>query len=147
MNPMFCETITLFNRCADINQITWQATVLDNCSYITKRSNITVGGAQFAVDCTIVRIPSASYHDRYRPPTNEPKQGYYSLSGDLRKRYFTLNAGDIVYRGETDFPLTEENRLTFLTENKGRVFTVKTAADNTFRRPLSKASHYKAVSE
>lgn len=124
-------TITLFNRYEDsvTQEVTWYRTVLTNC-FITFGKNLTSLGNNESIttyqNIAVCRIPkNTKYLD-----------AYIWNNSDSRSSKFTLQGGDIIFKGKITEDIdeyTKGQRATELIEkykSKG-VFRIGTIQDNS----------------
>lgn len=140
------ETITVFNRfSAADRRIFWFPTILYGCSWSEKSRERISGGTRSQEKVVTVLIPSWRYINQYKPPGS--LSGYHALDLSIAPNYFTLTPGDIIFRGETDYQLTEAGKIDFLSLWAEKTFTAKEVKDNSNGAPVRKTAHYLARSE
>ena len=95
------KTITVFNRYEDdiTGLITWYKHTLTNNFWKETNNEIIIGNVKVQSNGHIIRIPKNSLYV-------SPKD-WQSLPNDKKAEKFTLQTGDILYKGETDFIIDE----------------------------------------
>lgn len=121
-------TITLYNKyMRSDNTIAYSRHVLNNVFYKAEKAEQLSGSALYQASSYIVRIPQ---DPAYIPHSQFVQQPEESLSN-----YFTLNTGDLVFKGEIDEEIDETVRGVrandLLNKYMPDCFTVKTFSDNT----------------
>ena len=127
--PVFWnKTITVFNKYEDTQTglITWYKHVLINCFWKESNNEVNVGNVKLASNGHIIRIPQNSL---YVSPTI-----WTTLSAEEKAEKFTLQPGDILYKGETNFVIDEmtagQRSSDFLAENEYNICTIKAVNEN-----------------
>ena len=95
------KTITLYNKHQDAStdEITWCRHIIKNCFFKATQNKVNVGNVQAVSDNNVVRIPA---QDNYINP-----QEWNTLSENVRKKYITLQAGDLIILGEINEEIDE----------------------------------------
>lgn len=123
------KTITVFNKYEDeqTGLITWYKHILTNCFWKETNNEITVGNVRLQSNGHIIRITQ-------NPLYASPKD-WQSLTNDKKAEKFTLQTGDILYKGETDFVIDEmiagQRSSDFLAKNEYNICTIKAVNENT----------------
>lgn len=95
------ETITVFNKSEnkETGLITWYKHILQNCFWKESNNEVSVGNVKLQSNGHIVRIPHSPL---YVSPTS-----WNNLPNDTKAAKFTLQTGDILLKGTTDFVVDE----------------------------------------
>jgi hypothetical protein len=88
------SAVTVYNQYKDslTKEVTWYRTVIPNCFFGTKSSNVRLGTTDLSSSQTTVRIPQQdTFLERYL---------WEQLTNDTRPNFFTLSPDDIIINGE-----------------------------------------------
>ena len=99
--PWWQQTITVYNRYTDpITQvISWHRHTLDNCFWKLNTQTLSIGTTVIESTSIICRIPES---DEYKEPYE-----WNAGTVELMQRFFTLDVGDIIIRGNVDDVIDE----------------------------------------
>ena len=121
-------TITLYNKYTRSDKkIAYSRRVLNNVFYKAEKTEQLSGPALYQASSYIVRIPQDTAYLPHSQFAQQPEENI----GD----YFTLNTGDLVFKGEIDEEIDETvsgmRANDLLNKYMPDCFTVKTFSDNT----------------
>ena len=123
------KTITIYNKYTDpiTRVIKWYRTVIDDCFWQNVGSEITVNNSVVKSFNLICRIPESDLYVQY--------ENWVSLPNDMMFNYFTLNSGDIIYKGLNTFEIDEykngSRSTDFLNKFKSNCLEIKGFSVNT----------------
>lgn len=124
-------TVTVYNRYEneETNAVAWQKTALDGCFFKNTNGKTVIDKAALETCAVVVRIPRT---DKFKPCGE-----WRDMPDEERKKYFTLQQGDIIVKGAVSGEIDEYARGTRSTDfvakyrSAGECMRVVNYQDNT----------------